>query len=139
MWGIYLENSYSYKVRRFENKRIQQIDRKLKEYYTNDMKNTTGQSQTAGDKSVHRDGYRTVDLSHLDRSNSIRPARHDNFFLLKDLNRLVNEPSVSVNAVANQNTGESLSGEIITRQQREFNSNFQTDNRFKVEKINDLV
>jgi hypothetical protein len=53
MWDIYAENPNSYKIARFESKRVQQIDRKLKQYYTSSQEH-----------------YKTFDASQLEPSRS---------------------------------------------------------------------
>jgi hypothetical protein len=122
----------------------------MKNTNTTSSSNPHQMSVSTGERTAHRDhsgggGYRTVDLSHLDRngggSNSGQKRQHDNFFLLKDLSKLVNEPPAGVNMAANQNTGGSITNEIFRQQQpqRPSVSFQQMENRFKVEKINDLV
>jgi hypothetical protein len=81
MWDIYLDNPNSYKIRRFESKRIQQIDRKLKQYYN--------------EKGDNKDHYKTIDLSQLDRSK----AKYENSsFLLKDVSKFEQQNTIHPNS-----------------------------------------
>ncbi|CAF0922840.1 unnamed protein product [Brachionus calyciflorus] len=85
MWDIYSETPNAYKIRKFESKKIQNIDRKLKQYY----------SQT-GD-SINN--YKTVDLSQIDRQ---RQQKDTNLFLFKDVNKLDNSTTTynTINSAA---------------------------------------
>lgn len=148
MWNIYLENSFSYKVRRFENKRIQHIDRKLKEYYGTELKTNTvtpGGGGASSRLNVHPDGYKTVDFSHLERNSSNsqfphqKPVTNDNFFLLRDWNKLT-DPSVAANIQMNQNTIHTTEPYRPNPHQLHSYMSVPTDTtRFRVEKLPDLV
>lgn len=90
LWSIYTTNPNNYKIRRFESKRMQQIDRKLRQYYA---------IEKIDPASVNtKEHYRTFDPSQLDtRHNSIRgDNRHSGgTFLLKDINRFESHQSSS--------------------------------------------
>ena len=165
MWGIYLENSNTFKVRRFETKRIQQIDRKLKEYYTNDTiksnsaansvtinNNLNNQLSSIGEgkrimsSSTNRDGYKTLDFSQFPSGGHHHKTAvtGNNYFFLKDLNRKKNETQLpspttptSIKTVIPPLPSSNSSSDfnrIVTGGLRR-----EKQNRFKIEKINDLV
>ena len=91
MWDIYLDNPNSYKIRRFESKRIHQIDRKLKQYY-----NEKGDSNKD-----NKDYYKTIDLSQLDRNK----AKYENAtFLLKDVSKFEQSNTIHPNTSLNKDS-----------------------------------
>ena len=91
MWDIYLENPNTYKVKQHEYKRIQAIDRKLKQYSS--IQKTTV------------DHYKTIDLSQLDR-NKTKMDNHGTF-LLRDAGKF--DPA---NTSFNSSNGYSLTSHL---------------------------
>lgn len=135
MWDIYLENPNTYKIRKFESKKIQQIDRKLKQYYT----------QKSGEL-IRDSQYKTVDFSQLDRGNRAK-ADSTNLFLLRDVNKF--EPSPPANLyhinqsslTSNNNRSSYPTGPFMSNFNSTQQANLttaQTANRFKVEKIQEF-
>jgi len=144
MWDIYLDNPNSYKINRFESKRIQQIDRKLKQY------------QSAVSSNVNRDDhYKTIDISQLERhksNNSNSKAEH--WFLLKDYDKIdsmvqhqpvYHNNNNTISGTTNFNSNTPNNNHIQTNNQPQESNLMQTKkdpskfskNRFNVEKIQD--
>ena len=71
-WNVYLNNPKNYKLLQYEPKRIQQIDRKLKQYSTI-QKN---------------DHYKTIDSSLMSERSSRQKVDCHSSFLLRDVNKL---------------------------------------------------
>lgn len=98
LWSIYTSNPNNYKIRRLESKRMQQIDRKLRQYYAVDKLDPAVQR----DRENH---YRTFDPSQLDTRHSFRDGRAGGGpgggggahagLLLKDINKFEYHHSVS--------------------------------------------
>lgn len=131
---IYFENPNHYKIKRFELKRIKQIDKKLKQYYSNNQ----------------NDYYKTFDASQLDDKNKHKTKMDANLFLLKDLQKLDNNNNN--NAInqfnfnkqhsdpshpAHHSFHSSPSSPILTN--RLSTNETIRNNRFKVEKISEIV
>ena len=96
LWSIYTTNPNNYKIRRFESKRVQQIDRKLRQYYAFEK-----QEESNKPSSQKENHYRTFDPSQLDtrssfKSASDRHATQSPLLLLKDLSKFEYQHSVSV-------------------------------------------
>ena len=71
-WNVYLNNPKNYKLLQYEPKRIQQIDRKLKQY-------------SAIQKNDH---YKTIDSSLMSERSSRQKVDSHSSFLLRDVNKL---------------------------------------------------
>lgn len=145
LWSIYTSNPNNYKIRRLESKRMQQIDRKLRQYYAVDKLEPV----PVNNKENH---YRTFDPSQLDpRSSFKEPGRHHHAtLLLKDINRFDYPHSASApptpasstpaDTTVSQNkpsTTTTAANESATKQQS--NTQRRLSNRFTVEKIKDNI
>jgi hypothetical protein len=134
---IYFDNPNQYKIKRFEIKRIKQIDKKLKQYYSNNQ----------------NDFYKTFDPSQLEDKAKNKTKMDANLFLLKDLNKMDNNSNQHQNqhhyqqhhhhhnALHKQqsepgNTS-SLSSQF-SQSPKLSTSHTPEINRFKVEKINEM-
>jgi hypothetical protein len=143
MWDIYLDNPNSYKVNRFESKRIQQIDRKLKQYQS-----------TISSNFNRDDHYKTIDISQLERQKSNNSnSKNEHWFLLKDYDKI--DSIVQHQPVYhNNNHNNTITGSINNNSNIVNNHFIQTNNphqetnvmptkkdtsknRFNVEKIHD--
>lgn len=131
---IYFENPHQYKVKQLEIKRMKQIDKKLKQYYSN--------NQT--------EFYKTCEPLQNDSKNRVKLDA--NLFLLKDLNKLDNtqqqqQQQSNLNRQLSepvQTLGESIniSYPIVNNNNHQSKSNINVTpkiNRFRVEKINEII
>lgn len=134
---IYFDNPNQYKIKRFEIKRIKQIDKKLKQYYSSNQ----------------NDYYKTFDTSQLDDRSKTKSKMDANLFLLKDLHKLDATSSNNKNTMLglhpnpsrqNFETMSSSNQTSSTPSSPLLNSSFKANtfetiknNRFRVEKINE--
>ena len=141
LWDIYLETPINQKIQRFEQKRLQQIHRKLKQY-----------------PNCVNEHYKTIDLSQLE-SNRNKSKLDINIFQFKDMNRTDNQnknlssTNIPANTLHRQQSVPGLS--TIQLQNKSLsksthlnqgsgpfeleNSNNSTKSRFKIIKINENV
>jgi hypothetical protein len=137
---IYFENPHQYKVKQLEIKRMKQIDKKLKQYYSNNQ----------------AEFYKTCEPLQNDSKN--RTKLDANLFLLKDLNKLDNtqqqqqqQQQSNLNRQLSepvQTLGESVNISYPIVNNNNNNNNHQNKsninvtpkiNRFRVEKINEII
>lgn len=133
MWDIYSETPNSYKIRKFESKKLQLIDRKLKQY------------NTQKGEFAKESNYKTIDVSQLERVPR-QKVDSTNLFLLRDVNKF--EPSANISSLFHQNqntiTSRSSNAHLDLQRPRYTSENFQyqlpapTAGRFKVEKIKEF-
>ena len=112
IWDIYFDNPNTYKIRRVDSKRIQKIDRKLRQYYT--MTGGESRPTSTANTVLNNDFLKSFDTSSLqDRpgltpnrqfSNQLTKTNENNLFLLRDMTRF-EAPSSSFN---NYNTVNSI-------------------------------
>ena len=132
---IYFDNPNQYKIKRFEIKRIKQIDKKLKQYYSNNQ----------------NDYYKTFDASLLDERSKTKSKMDASLFLLKDSHKFDNNKNNLINSnqssfINRQATDSSAMHSHSTPSSPLLNSSFKANtldtiknNRFRVEKINENV
>jgi hypothetical protein len=95
IWDIYFDNPNTYKIRRVDSKRIQKIDRKLRQYYT--MTGSETRPTSTANTTLNNDFFKSFDTSSLqDRpgstqsrqfSNILTKTNENNLFLLRDMTR----------------------------------------------------
>jgi hypothetical protein len=119
MWDIYLDNPNSYKINRFESKRIQQIDRKLKQYQS-----------TISSNAYRDDHYKTIDISQLERQKSNNTnAKTEHWFLLKDYDKI--DSMVQHQPMYHNSNNNTITGSINHNSNVINNNNIQTNNQSK--------